>query len=462
MLSPNINKNDLELYKAAILHQDIPAIEPLLGKGANPHAQIMTDGSTIIDLVIQEAGFKAIKKAKKIYSETSITILELLLKNQTAFPNALYDSPLRKDLHTPLCQATQRKKNTNIALLLQQEANPSSCTYPNCKGPLYQAIEWRNLPAVELLLEKGYDPNTQNKNGSTALHIAATIGGKGIVELLLQHNANPNARDANQNTPLHSAANQLNAYASSNSPVINTQIKIIMLLLEKGAFYHLKNKDEQHAIELLPSAYQTVIQEKYGYLKEKIIQQLNLDLPLTNQEGLDIDRLTKNQQSLVAEQWRRLGEKQQFLVCFLLGVLPPGTSENKYGKYIDKIIMRWLPKSITDLLIQKYSLTHNTLDEFRDFYDLLRIFQNSSEDIKHLILIAQLQGGFSTTIAPLLSTEAEINVEAFVSILLKYLPKACNRYSETLLPVFEEKTTVKVENENNDQEPTFSSALRRP
>nr|KYP36572.1 Potassium channel AKT1 [Cajanus cajan] len=55
------------------------------------------------------------------------------------------------------------------------------------------------------LLEKGSDPNEENKDGQTALHIAASKGNKHCVTLLLEHGADPNSKDKDGNVPLWEA-----------------------------------------------------------------------------------------------------------------------------------------------------------------------------------------------------------------------------------------------------------------
>lgn len=59
-----------------------------------------------------------------------------------------------------------------------------------------------NLAIVEYLLENNANPDIQNKDGITALHLAARAGKKHIVKKLLIHGANPNIQDKHSMTPL--------------------------------------------------------------------------------------------------------------------------------------------------------------------------------------------------------------------------------------------------------------------
>ena len=56
------------------------------------------------------------------------------------------------------------------------------------------------------MLEKGADPNVQDREGGRPLYWAAKIGHEGIVKLLLERGANPDMKNNNGFTPLHWAA----------------------------------------------------------------------------------------------------------------------------------------------------------------------------------------------------------------------------------------------------------------
>ena len=64
------------------------------------------------------------------------------------------------------------------------------------------AVEESNVPAVELLLIRGANPDFRDERGMTALALAAEMGFQEAVEVLLAAGADPNVRDATGMTAL--------------------------------------------------------------------------------------------------------------------------------------------------------------------------------------------------------------------------------------------------------------------
>lgn len=68
--------------------------------------------------------------------------------------------------------------------------------------PLYEAANWGENDAVELIITRVSDVDDENKWGRTALHAAAFAGQEKTVEILLKHGADANRKDKHLRTPL--------------------------------------------------------------------------------------------------------------------------------------------------------------------------------------------------------------------------------------------------------------------
>ncbi|MBK8395912.1 MAG: ankyrin repeat domain-containing protein [Leptospiraceae bacterium] len=82
---------------------------------------------------------------------------------------------------------------------------------------------------IESELKKGFDINTSDENGNTALHIAALKANLELTKFLLQKGANLNQKDGNGDSPLANAA----AVGS---------LEVVKLLIEKGSEVDSKNQ----------------------------------------------------------------------------------------------------------------------------------------------------------------------------------------------------------------------------
>uniref|UniRef100_A0A7N0TBX2 Potassium channel n=1 Tax=Kalanchoe fedtschenkoi TaxID=63787 RepID=A0A7N0TBX2_KALFE len=75
---------------------------------------------------------------------------------------------------------------------------------------------------LQQLLKRGLDPNESDKNGRTALHIAAASGNENCALLLLDYGADPNSRDSEGSAPLWEA-------------MLNGHESMVTLLIDNGA-----------------------------------------------------------------------------------------------------------------------------------------------------------------------------------------------------------------------------------
>lgn len=75
-------------------------------------------------------------------------------------------------------------------------------------APLYRTVICGHIDATKFLLEKGADPNIQNRMGETPLHQAALHNNIKLAKILLRHKANVNAQQHDGDSPLHSACSK--------------------------------------------------------------------------------------------------------------------------------------------------------------------------------------------------------------------------------------------------------------
>ena len=111
-------------------------------------------------------------------------------------------------LATPLCVAAKNEHRTPtnvIQLLLERGANPNIAEHDGWT-PLHWAALNGNSNVMQLLLERKADPNSATSFGCTPVHMAAGKGNKDVVQLLLNRGANVNITNKRRETPLHDAA----------------------------------------------------------------------------------------------------------------------------------------------------------------------------------------------------------------------------------------------------------------
>ena len=87
---------------------------------------------------------------------------------------------------------------------------PSFCHYYNWSTPLQEASFEGHKDVVQLLLDRGADPNKENKDGLIPIHFAAWGGQKDVVQHFLYRGADLHRTDRQGRTPLHVAASKGN------------------------------------------------------------------------------------------------------------------------------------------------------------------------------------------------------------------------------------------------------------
>lgn len=253
----------------AIKEKNLSLVKELLNQGANPNQEI--NGTTpLMDAV----------------DSKNLQILQELLKGG-ANPNL--ENPNRD---SPLIIAVRFDFLPGIRALLKWKANPNQEDKEG-NTPLILAIEIyvfetkelefgttgtrypivkrllkRYLKMINLLLDKGANPNLQNKEGNTALIIAAKIDDLELIQDLLNRGANPNLQNKEGDTALIMAIRK-------NNP------QVIKELLKVGANPYLKNNSGKNAFDILRSIdFPLDIKEVINHL----LSGNNINPALTNPE----------------------------------------------------------------------------------------------------------------------------------------------------------------------------------
>lgn len=189
-------------------------IKQLLSKGADPNKKVK--GLSPLSIALRDDHVEVIAQLlnHKDIDPTEVTdklyILYNLAKkhNHTAILNRLFDFGLdpnkmfgKKSL---LNMAIDAEKPAIVQILLEKGADPN--TKDSWRGlPLHFASGYGYSEIIELLVEKGVDPNQENDDNEVALQCAIEGGHLTAVQALLRKGADPNKTNHNK-IPLLSLA----------------------------------------------------------------------------------------------------------------------------------------------------------------------------------------------------------------------------------------------------------------
>ncbi|XP_068675146.1 uncharacterized protein [Montipora foliosa] len=101
---------------------------------------------------------------------------------------------------SPLSEAVQHGHDQVVRCLLRHEASWSE---DGIGDLLCSAVVKNDGEELQRLVALGIDVNAPNSEGSAAMHIAATVGSRGMIQYLLDQGADINAVDSMGNTPLN-------------------------------------------------------------------------------------------------------------------------------------------------------------------------------------------------------------------------------------------------------------------
>ena len=133
--------------------------------------------------------------------------------------------------------------------IVKQLATKESINKTTTAGlyPIHIAVKVGAIEIVKLLIERGADVDSVDKEGRSPLHYAVQYQNKEMIFLLLKSEADPNIQNIYGITPLHQAA-----YSST--------IEIVKMLVMFGADPKIKNNNGNTAYDLAKA-------KKHGYIE---------------------------------------------------------------------------------------------------------------------------------------------------------------------------------------------------
>ena len=143
----------------------------------------------------------------KICMEVSNSWKELLTSESF---KTLGKSVFCKDIERELHQASVDGNLKDVKGILSSGMADVDCVGGPHNATILGYASWKgHRDVVQLLLDKGANPNKATRTGATSLHWAAHSGHKNVVQLLLERGADPNLASISGWTPLHAVCTGL-------------------------------------------------------------------------------------------------------------------------------------------------------------------------------------------------------------------------------------------------------------
>ncbi|KAE8443548.1 hypothetical protein EG329_001788 [Mollisiaceae sp. DMI_Dod_QoI] len=126
-----------------------------------------------------------------------------------------------------------------VQLLIERGVDPNTTSDSKTEGgtALHNAARRKDPQVAEILIKNGVDPSITDYDGRTPLHIAANNGFEHVVDLLIRSGADTNAKSDNNTTPLMEAC----CHQSGTDPLL--PLRLADLLIKGGADIDIRDED---------------------------------------------------------------------------------------------------------------------------------------------------------------------------------------------------------------------------
>ena len=192
------------------------------GDGRNPLHGAAEAGHKYVVQILLESGINP--NNENNFQMTPLLLTENTMSSQIIIKLLLdYGADINKQKNgrTRLHWAAFFGHKKVVQLLLERGADPNMAS-GHGETPLHNCAQRGHLDVVKLLLDRGGGINSMRINGVTPLHAAVEKDNKDVVRFLLDRGADPNRARKNGRTPLHEA-------------VKNNHEDVVRLLLDRGA-----------------------------------------------------------------------------------------------------------------------------------------------------------------------------------------------------------------------------------
>lgn len=228
----------------AILHGTVQQLQSALKSGANPNTASTKGVSPLMLAVRNPEMVKVLLTAgadPNVASPDGSTALAMAAATHGALPSMKLLLAAKADpnkgkaaeCNSPLAAATRTYQTDRLRLLLEGGANSIQDAFS-----IAYALE--DVSAIELLIAKGADVNKENEEyGGNAVNDAVINRNASLVKLLLSHGVSPNVIDKEGFSALQVAA--------LGDP---QDSKIVALLLDAGADVNYESKEHPKALGL--------------------------------------------------------------------------------------------------------------------------------------------------------------------------------------------------------------------